>query len=105
MIAYRVYRTKTDNTWKMIFPDGDVFIVESPQSYYGLCTNGPTLIINTQKHTGKLRHREELDTWIHEILHYVFPNVSEDDVALAASKIAAILWEAGYRRQRRSTTS
>lgn len=106
MLSYYAQRIDNmKNSWRLSFPDGEVFIIEDTESYYGLCTRGPTLVINPKKHKGRKKYLEELDTWIHEALHYIFPELDENQIAVAAGKLAAILWEAGYRRQRRSTTS
>lgn len=42
---------------------------------------------------------EELDTYIHESLHAVFPDIAESAVGAAASDIAGFLWRLGYKKQ------
>lgn len=41
--------------------------------------------------------RLELDTLIHEVTHASFPDAAEEHVHEAASDLARILWELGYR--------
>jgi hypothetical protein len=40
-----------------------------------------------------------IDTFVHEFLHVAFPNMSENEVAAAATLIADNLWLQGYRRK------
>lgn len=42
--------------------------------------------------------REMMDTLIHECLHELFRELSEETVAASASSIATVLWKCGYRR-------
>jgi hypothetical protein len=42
--------------------------------------------------------RLELDTLIHEVTHASFPDAAEEHVHEAASDLARILWDLGYRR-------
>lgn len=41
---------------------------------------------------------EKLDTLVHELIHHVFPFLSEEAVLRSASVIAEQLWKQGYRR-------
>jgi hypothetical protein len=43
---------------------------------------------------------ERLDTLVHELMHLLEPEWSEERVVDAASWMAAILWRQGYRRVR-----
>lgn len=45
----------------------------------------------------RLKRRARLETIIHELLHVLFPTVSEEHVTEAARYIARILWALGYR--------
>jgi len=42
--------------------------------------------------------KERMDTLIHECLHLLYPEESEEAVSSAGSSIAAVLWRDGYRR-------
>lgn len=42
--------------------------------------------------------REFMDTLIHECLHELFPEASEEKVTAAGTTIAAVLWKMRYRR-------
>lgn len=43
---------------------------------------------------------ERLDTLVHELLHLLQPEWSEERVEASAAWLAAILWREGYRRIR-----
>lgn len=43
-------------------------------------------------------NRWYMDTMIHEALHMIKPKMTENDVARTATKIARILWKAGFRK-------
>lgn len=45
----------------------------------------------------KLRGRKELETLIHEGLHGLDPDMSEDRVLNTGRQLAALLWRWGYR--------
>ena len=42
--------------------------------------------------------KEECDTYIHEVIHLIFPNWKERKVAATARKISSFLWKQGFRR-------
>jgi hypothetical protein len=42
---------------------------------------------------------ELLDTLVHELLHAVEPNWTEEKVTEASSEISRVLWRLGYRRK------
>lgn len=42
--------------------------------------------------------KEELDTVLHESLHHVCPELTEEQVVAAAADMTQILWGIGYRR-------
>lgn len=46
----------------------------------------------------RLRSKVRLSVAIHEALHVVFPDMSENKIDKAAPKIAKTLWDDGYRR-------
>lgn len=46
------------------------------------------------------RGRKELDTYIHEHHHLEFPWLREPYVAEAATNLANLLWDLGYRRKK-----
>ena len=41
----------------------------------------------------------ELDTWIHEAVHAIGPQLKEKTVTLVATELARFLWRLGYRRK------
>jgi len=45
----------------------------------------------------RLKGRSLLETIIHECLHAIFPQLSEESVTAAARDIARVLWALGYR--------
>lgn len=47
-----------------------------------------------------LEGKDELDTLIHEGLHALDPDASEDHVTNTARLVADLLWRQGYRRKR-----
>lgn len=42
--------------------------------------------------------RDRMDTIIHEALHAIYPDESEEVVNRSATEIANLLWACGYRR-------
>lgn len=63
----------------------------------GECEQGnPTIIRIDPRQCPK----EYLDTLIHEMLHFCFPQMAEHMVIRAARKISKVLWKQGYRRMR-----
>jgi hypothetical protein len=46
----------------------------------------------------RLKNRSRLETEIHECLHQLFPDLSEETVTGAGRDLARILWALGYRR-------
>lgn len=107
MMKYTVYRPETlggeaSPVWIVHFENGQsVCIVEQLDPFYGYCTQFPTIIINRKRHRGRGREREELDTWVHELLHCFCQSMNEDEVTVTANMMAAILWEMGYRRNKK----
>lgn len=45
----------------------------------------------------RLKGKNRLDTYIHEYMHYIFPDMEEAAVADSASRIADFLWKHGFR--------
>jgi len=41
--------------------------------------------------------KDELDTIIHEALHFAFPFIAEEEVTEGATDIARLLWRLGWR--------
>ncbi len=48
-------------------------------------------------------NREELDTYVHELLHAEFPKWTEKRVATLATSIAGLLWALGYRKAKKKS--
>lgn len=64
---------------------------------YGLSYKGfGEIHIHSDIKSGK----EELETWLHEMLHIINPNFSEKRVTNDAKKMTNILWKQGYRKCR-----
>jgi hypothetical protein len=42
--------------------------------------------------------KEALDTWVHEAMHGIWPDKSEEEVARASRDLSRLLWRLGYRR-------
>jgi len=42
--------------------------------------------------------QDYLETVVHEVMHVVFPAMSEDDVTNSSKIIGQALWEVGYRK-------
>jgi len=42
--------------------------------------------------------RDAIDTWVHEAMHGIWPDKSEEEIASAATEVATLLWRLGYRR-------
>lgn len=42
--------------------------------------------------------RKRLEIYIHETLHVIFPNMSEETVVEAAKEICRVLWKVNYRQ-------
>jgi hypothetical protein len=47
----------------------------------------------------RLAGRTRLETEIHELIHVLYPQLSEDSVTSAARDISKVLWHLGYRLQ------
>lgn len=47
----------------------------------------------------RLSGRSRLETEIHELLHVLYPQLSEESVTSAAKDISRVLWSLGYRLQ------
>lgn len=45
-----------------------------------------------------LSEKDMLDTTVHELLHALFPDLSEESVTKAGTEIAKVLWKLGYRK-------
>ena len=61
---------------------------------WGLCWHGENLIEIDPRQKSK----KYLDTLIHELLHYCFPELSETTVSREASRITEGVWRQNYRR-------
>ena len=61
---------------------------------YGQCWKGDYLIEMDER----LRAKHYLSVLVHELLHHVFPWMSETMVTRAAPKIAKGIWQQQYRR-------
>jgi len=59
------------------------------------CADMQTITIDTRQ-----RGRELMDTFIHEAMHVANPRLSEKTVHQMANDITAVLWAAGYRRNK-----
>lgn len=46
----------------------------------------------------RLKGRQRLEVLVHESLHHLFIDASEETVDATGRKIAALLWAQGYRR-------
>lgn len=46
----------------------------------------------------RTRGKKLLDTYIHERLHFIFPEMEEEDVTLTGQTLADFLWKHGYRK-------
>ena len=49
-----------------------------------------------------LKDRVRLDTVIHELLHALHPELSEEVVTDSAAALAKVLWKLGYRPQEKT---
>lgn len=45
----------------------------------------------------RLKGRHRLETEVHELIHVLYPQLSEDSVTSAARDISKVLWFLGYR--------
>lgn len=64
------------------------------QKAWGLCYRGENLIeLDT-----RMKARHYLTVLIHELLHHIFPELSETAVTRSAPKIAQGVWSRGFRR-------
>jgi hypothetical protein len=41
---------------------------------------------------------DELDTWVHEAMHAIWPAMTEQEVAKSSAELSKMLWRLGYRR-------
>jgi TPP-dependent 2-oxoacid decarboxylase len=80
---------KTEHILKL--SRGEVHILENCAGSYA--ENCKIITIAPHNH-----NMDEMDTFIHEALHYSMPTLPEKKVELIAGDITKILWEAGYRR-------
>jgi hypothetical protein len=46
----------------------------------------------------RLKGKKELEIYIHESFHYLFPNLKEEDVIKKAILLTNTLWYEGYRK-------
>jgi predicted GNAT family N-acyltransferase len=46
----------------------------------------------------RLKPKKHFETIIHEMLHQVYPEMSERKVTVSARKLARFLWKYGFRR-------
>jgi hypothetical protein len=60
---------------------------------YGQCVHGERLEVDA-----RLRRLRELNTVVHEALHWADPDMSETKVLRVASLVGRILWADGWRR-------
>lgn len=42
--------------------------------------------------------KERLGTLIHEVIHILYPELTEEEVLFAERTLAAVVWKQGYRR-------
>lgn len=61
---------------------------------WGLCWQGLNLI----EVDCRLRGRRRLYVLVHEMVHHVFPKLSETAVERVAQEMTAVLWAQNYRR-------
>lgn len=45
----------------------------------------------------RLKGISKIDVSIHELLHVLFPELSEEQVTKSASEMAKVLWDMGFR--------
>ena len=48
--------------------------------------------------SSRVRKRNELETWIHEMAHAQMPWMTEDAITQLAAEQAVVLWKLGYRK-------
>jgi len=46
----------------------------------------------------RLQSKERLGTLVHELLHIVFEDLTEEQTILVEQRIASVLWHDGWRR-------
>ena len=46
----------------------------------------------------RLRGRKHLEILLHEMVHYCFPSLTEDEVVKASVDMCRTMWKDGYRR-------
>lgn len=46
----------------------------------------------------RLRGKKELEIYVHESMHYLFPQASEQDIEKKAILLTNTLWHEGYRK-------
>lgn len=46
----------------------------------------------------RLKGKKELEIYIHESLHYLFPKLTEDEVVKKSILLTKTLWHEGYRK-------
>ena len=61
---------------------------------WGLYYHGENLIEIEER----MKSKHYLSVLVHELLHHIFPWMSENMVSRAAPKIAKGIWQQGYRR-------
>lgn len=61
---------------------------------WGFCYQGENLI----EIDPRQRAKSYLDTLIHEILHELFPDASENKIKISAKILTKYIWEKNYRR-------
>ena len=59
----------------------------------GLCEDDGKITIHH-----KQSEEERMDTVIHEVIHHLQPEATEEEVIRQASLLSTVLWKAGYRR-------
>jgi hypothetical protein len=78
-------------------PNGDVVYVTS-----NIGTGLSGVALSQARHSitidGRQRGKAKLDTFIHESLHILYPELSEQCILKSANFVAEVLWKAGYRR-------
>ena len=47
---------------------------------------------------GKLKGKKELEIYIHESLHYLYPKMDEPDIVRHSILLCNTLWHEGYRK-------
>ena len=74
-------------TWK-------IRVVQLPKGLFGDCDyEKKTIRVSSNQ-----SERMFMDTLVHELIHALWPTISEDEVASKSTMLYRALWKMGYRR-------